>query len=85
VAGIFTVVLTVLHILNRMLVANSQRSHPARPKNTSTPPINQRINFHMSAIKQINQYWFMQLIFFFVVIEFQGAVRLTGSVGFGFG
>jgi len=39
----------------------------------------------MSAIKQINQYWFTQLIFFFVVIELQGAVQLTGSVGFGFG
>jgi hypothetical protein len=68
-----------------LLLANSQRSHPARPKNTSTPPINQRINFHMSAIKQINQYWFSQLIFSFVAIEFQGAVQLTESVGFGFG
>jgi hypothetical protein len=68
-----------------LLLANSQRSHPARPNNTSTPSINQRINFHMSAIKQINQYWFSQLIFSFVAIEFQGAVQLTESVGFGFG
>jgi hypothetical protein len=39
----------------------------------------------MSAVKQINQYWFSQLIFSFVAIEFQGAVQLTESVGFGFG
>jgi hypothetical protein len=69
----------------RPLLANSQGSHPARLNNTSTPFINQRINFHMSAIKQTNQYWFSQLIFSFAAIEFQGAVQLTESVGFGFG
>jgi hypothetical protein len=70
-------------IADRFLATPS--AHTQHDPNTSTTSINHRINFHMSAIKQINQYWFSQLIFSFVAIEFQGAVQLTESVGFGFG
>jgi len=49
--------------------------------NASTPSINERITFHMSTIKQINQYWFSQLNFFFVAIECSECCNLPGRAG----